>query len=201
MQCVWLRMWQWVYCIFAQTALMVAISPRHVIFCWLRAVSSQNYVIVLMSYERTTNKEKYVPVEKTFIPGTIKRHIFILDCSPKLIQYGIPINFKRQISAWIISIENREERLVGLGKLLGISSEKYVLRLFRISTLFPFIFWGGRIPLFLDAILSHFGHFRVEATYVPRVDFWLLLVSSSYFPEVLFHSFSGSVWIHIVGPI
>lgn len=135
-------MWQWVYCIFAQTALMVAISPRHAIFFWLRAVSSQNYVIVLMSYERIRNKEKYVPIEKTFIPGTIKRHIFILNCAPKLIQCGIPINYKRQISDWIISTENREERLVGLGKLLGILSEKYVLRLFRISTLFPFIFVG-----------------------------------------------------------
>lgn len=26
-----------------------------------------------------------MPIEKTFFPGTIKSHIFILDCAPKLI--------------------------------------------------------------------------------------------------------------------
>lgn len=69
---------------------------------------------------------------------------------------GIPINLKRQISNRIISIKNMEKRLVGLGKLPRMLSEKNVWDCLEYAH-GRFSIWGRGIPLLFDAIMPIVG--------------------------------------------
>lgn len=136
-------------------------------------------------------------LKRLFFPAQLKVIFSSLIVPQSSSQCGIPINFKRQISDRIISIENREKRLVGLGTIIR---KKNVQRLSKISTwllsIFFFFFWNSFAS---GCHYAPFGHFRVEVTWVAYVDSWFLLPKSEYL--VLFHSLAGCVWAHTVGPI
>lgn len=111
--------------------------------CW--QCPSENYVIVLMNYERTTNKEKYVPIEKTLsLLAQLKVTFSSLIVHQSSSQCGIPINFKRQISDWIISIENREKNSGGDGQASWEYYRKKIYRDYLKLHMAPFnFFWNS----------------------------------------------------------
>lgn len=114
-------------------------------------------------------------------------------------QCGMPINFKRQISDWMISIENRQKRLVGSGKVLGTPSEKNVLRLSRISTLLPFKVF--RVPLLLRAIMPHFDEPGWQLLITEQLSGLSILISATWRASFIslicclcLHSHHGASW-------
>lgn len=112
--------WQWIYCIVSQTALMAAKT------CHVQLTAGSAFQRIMSWSSRTVREQqtrKMCAYWKDFFSTQLK--VISFSTVPQSSSLcGIPINFKRQIFDWIISTENREKRLVGLGKLPRILSEE-----------------------------------------------------------------------------
>lgn len=121
-------------------------------------------------------------LKRLFFPAQLKVIFSSLIVPQSSSQCGIPINFKRQISDRIISIENREKRLVGLGTIIR---KKNVQRLSKISTwllsIFFFFFWNSFAS---GCHYAPFWSFQGRS-YLSRLCGFLILTPQIWIPSLI----------------